>query len=188
MNLVSFLEWNDNNGIYRSQIDGEFYRVVDNILEIYDFDLLEWEDCDMPINEYSKLESVEEAGFWSEGFKVQNKEDWELVKHYYSQKGFEIYQSAALRATEYLESNTVFYAFIYYGKVGTTIHELFAKRNLILKPIDWEAKHYPKHCRKIKFDDETYWQRNSNLDTVCLLEREYTAKWHSTNMSDILKD
>lgn len=42
-------------------------------------------------------------------------------------------------------------------------------------------KCYPKYFRKIKFDDETYWQRNSNLDTASLFEKEYTAIWHSTD-------
>lgn len=176
MNLVNFLGWEHENGIYRSKANGQLYRVVDNRLEIYDPDLLEWGESTIPINMLYKLRSVEEVGFWSEGFKVQNKEDWELVKYYYSQKGYEIYKSAVLRATEYLENNTVFYASIYYGKVEITTSEELVKRDLVLKPIDWRIKFYTKHARRAK------------LDTTSLFEKEYVAKWHSADVLDILKD
>lgn len=176
MDLVDFLGWNDNNGIYRSQIDGEFYRVVDNILEIYDFDLLEWEDCDMPINKHHKLMSVEKVGVWSEGFEIHNEEEWELVKTRYLQKGYDVLESTMLTANNYLEDGIVFYMFLYAGCVQIIKNRYTVKRNLVLKPIDWRIKFYTRYVRRAK------------LDTASLFEKEYTAKWHSTDVLDTLKE
>ena len=176
MNLVSFLGWENSNGIYRSETNGQFYRVVDDKLETFVPEISEWRESNIRINKLYKLKPMIEVGAWSEGFKVQNKEDWKLVKYYYSQKGFEIYKSAALRATEYLENNTVFYAFIYYGKVEITTSEELVKRDLVLKPIDWRIKFYTKYVRRAK------------LDTASLFEKEYTVKWHSTDVLDTLKE
>lgn len=188
MNLVNFLGWENSNGIYRSEVYGELYRVVNNRLETFVPEISDWRESNIRINKLYKLKPMKQAGTWSEGFEIHNEEEWELVKAYYLQKGFDVLQNTEFRASQLIKNNVMFYAFLYYGKLETTIQELFVKRNLILKPIDWEAKHYPKHCRKIKFDDETYWQRNSNLDTVCLLEKEYTTKWYSTDVLDTLKE
>ena len=187
MNLVDFLGWEDSNGIYRSEVDGEFYRVVDNMLEIYDPDLLEWEDCDMPINEYSKLQTVEEVGVWREGFAIHNKERWELVKGYFLQNGYEISDSLSLIANIYLKEDIVFYVYQYYGHVQITTDTQVAKRDLILEPIKCPLKFYAEYIGRADFGEKMYWRINSDGSTVSLLREKAIVNWHDAGILNTLK-
>lgn len=188
MNLTNFLGWEHDNGIYRSEVNGQFYRVVDDKLEIYDPNLLEWGECNMPINEYSKLESVEEVGFWSEGFKVHNKEEWELVKAYYLHKGYKTWDGVMFRANMHLEDNVPFYAFLDYGKVEVTTNKEIVKRDLILKSVDWEPKYYAMYFGKAKFGFQMYWQIEPNRNRVSLIEKGKVENWHSADILNTARE
>ena len=115
MDLVNFLGWEDRSGIYRSRVNGELYRIVNNRLETFVPEISDWRESNIRVNKLYKLMPMKQVGTWSEGFEIHSEEEWEFVKNYYL-------------------------------------------------------------------------QRNSNLDTVCLFEREYVAKWHSTDVLDTLKD
>ena len=188
MNLVSFLGWEYENGMYKSNIDEETYRVTEDRLEIYNPNLLKWEVCNMPINEYSKLQSVELVGIWTEGFAIHNEIEWLFAKNYFLQKDYQVPSSLVYSANNYLEENTVFYLFPCCGKLQIITDKQTAKKDLILKPVEVDSKCTVKYAGRAKFEYETFWQRNSNLDTTSLLNKEYTAKWHGIDVLDTLKD
>lgn len=158
MDLVNFLEWEDCFGMYKGKVDGEFYRVVDNKLEIYDSNLLDWKACDMPINEYYKLKSVERVGEWAEGFAIMGEEEWKLVKNYYSQKGYYVPHSVTAMADRYTEKNFMFYTWIHYGilQAGTFIE--LRRRDLMLRLINRPQEPYLKYVGKESPDSKMFWQ------------------------------
>ena len=188
MNLIDFLGWGHDHGIYRSEVDEEFYRVVNNKLEIYDPDLLEWEECKLPINEYSKLQSVEQVGVWTESFPVHNQEEWQLVKNYYLLRNYEISNSVRLAAYNYLEDGVVFYAFPYYGHIEVISNIQIVKRDLILKSIDWEPKFYAVYTGKANFGTTMYWEIKPNRREVTLVEKNKVENWNTTGMLNTARE
>lgn len=188
MNLINFLGWEYENGMYKSNIDEEMYRVIEDKLQIYNPNLLKWEACNMPIKEYSKLQSVELVGIWTEGFAIHNEIEWLFAKNYFLHKDYEVPNSLVDSANNYLEENTVFYLFPYYGKLQIITDKQTAKKDLILKSIEVDPKCTVKYAGRAKFDYEAFWQRNSKCDTTSLFNKEYVVKWHSTDIPDSKKD
>lgn len=188
MNLIKFLGWEYENGMYKSNIDEETYRVTEDRLEIYNPNLLKWEVCNMPINEYSKLQSVELVGLWTEGIPIHNEIEWLFAKNYFLQRDYQVPNSLVESANNYLEENTMFYLFPYYGKLQIITEKQMVKKDVILKPIEVDSKCTVKYAGREEFVYEVFWQRNSNLDTVPLFKKEYEAKWHSTDVPDTQKD
>lgn len=188
MSLIKFLGWEHDYGIYRSEIDKEFYRVVDNKLEIYDTDLLVWKECDLPMNEYSKLQSVEQVGIWTEGFAVHNQEEWQLIKNYYLSRNYEIPNSARLAADNYLEDGIVFYVFPHYGHIQVFKNMQIEKRDVVLRFIDWEPKFYAVYTGGANFGTTMYWEIKPNRREASLVERDKVESWHTTGMLNTTRE
>lgn len=188
MSLVDFLGWASDKVLYRSEADKELYRVVNNTLEVYNPDKLEWTRCDMPINEYTTLQAVKYIGEWTEGFEIRNAEDWQLVKTYYLQNGYSKSEGVIFSADGYIENNVVFYVWPHHGRIQITTNKEWAKRDLVLKPIDWHPKYYAKYAGKAKFGTQMYWQMEGNRNEVSLVEKDRVESWHSMGMLGTLRD
>lgn len=187
MDLVSFLGWENSHGVYRSKVDEKIYRIVDNKLEVYKSHSSRWENCNMPINQYYKLKHVQKVGIWSEGFEIHNEEEWQLVKTYYLQNGYGMPDGTVFSAERYIENHVAFYVWLHYGKVQITTNKEWAKRDLILKPINWEPKYHAVYAGKADFGTPMCWQINSNRCTVSLVENNKVENWHSMGMLSTLK-
>lgn len=135
MKLVEFLNWNCKNGVYKSEVDGEIYRIVDGILEMYEPDSLEWERCNMPINKYTTLQAVKQVGEWIAGFEIYNEVNWQLVKTFYSQNGYGMPKDIVFTADRYVENRVVFYIWLEDGKIQMTTNKRWANKNLALRSI-----------------------------------------------------
>lgn len=188
MNLIDFLGWEHDQGIYRNEVDEECYKIVNNKLEIYDPDLLEWKECELPINEYSKLQSVEQVGVWREGFAIHNEEEWQLVKNYYLLRNYEISNSVRLAADNYLEDGIVFYVLPYYGRIQVISNIQIVKRDLTLRSIDWEPKFYAVYAGKANFGTTMYWEIKPNRREVALVEKDKVENWHTTGILNTARE
>ena len=188
MKLIDFLGWTNNNGLYRNEVNRELYRVINNTLEVYNPDRLEWEKSVITINEYVKLQFVKQTGEWIEGFEIHNADEWQLVKTYYLQNGYAMSEGVVFSADGYIENNVVFYVWPQYGEIQITTNKERAKRNLVLKPIDWEPKFYAKYAGKAKFYGEMYWRIEVNRWEVSLIGKENVVNWNSMSMLGTLRD